>query len=360
VSVTEPTDNQMDSQAGSQMVSQTDSHQIEIVLSESVIGRVYAGSQIVLQVLVSCPAACDLRGDVLQISTSDALVQQVQLTSFDGALNATDEFVIQAPIEPGEYVFSVAYIGQPSASSPGDTKVRVSQLGALMPGDTPLGASLPDDSQLVVSHASNTESFALVVLPHTISLALWDAPFPVVLGSMFSLKAGAKCSAGCKLTGEVIEVYDQHNQQIAVSKLSEHPWPGTEAMHWTELTAEAPDTEDYYKWQIRCPEPNLQFTHSESSQTFSFRTALPPEHTVTVEVISQDLKAPIKEAMVLFFAHGTSYRGFTDAQGVARINMPKGEYDIAVAATDYREWENTLEVAGDQQIQVAMSYWPEV
>jgi len=338
--VTEPTDSQASSQTDSQAGSKTDSHLIEISLAESVSGQAYAGSQIVLQVLVSCSVTCDLRGDVLQISTSDAIVQQVQLTSFDGALNATDEFVIQAPIEPGEYSFTTTYLGQPGASSP---------------GDTPSGASQPG-----ATHASYSKTFTFIVLPHTISLALWDAPFPVVLGSMFSLKAGAKCSAGCKLTGEVIEVYDQHSQQIAVGTLSEQPWPGTEAMYWTELTAVAPETEDYYKWQVKCPEPNLQLIHLESSQTYSFRTALPPEHTVTVEVTSKDLKAPIKEAMVLFFANGTSYRGFTDAQGVASINMPKGEYDIAVAATDYREWENTLEVVGDQQIQVAMSYWPEV
>ena len=62
---------------------------------------------------------------------------------------------------------------------------------------------------------------------HRISLAVWDIPPTVVAGERFTIKAGAKSSAGCHLGGRRIEACDAAGAVIASGKLSAAPWPGT-------------------------------------------------------------------------------------------------------------------------------------
>jgi hypothetical protein len=256
----------------------------------------------------------------------DAVLKQIELTTFDEAVNGTDEFTLQAPAEPGEYAWTAVYAAQEKEDT---------------------------------LHETSSTSFSFVVKPHTISLSSWDAPFPAVLGSRFTLKVGARCAAGCRLAGERVEVYDQQGARVAAGTLGDELWQGTDALYWAELELRAPDEEGLHKWELKCPKPGLEPTHEESAHTFAFRTARPPEHVATIEIISQDIKTPIEKAAVSLYSRAASYRGFSDNTGVARVSVPKGEYNLAVVAHDYKEWESTVEVASDVSVKVELSFWPE-
>src|SRR4029078_10961694 len=73
---------------------------------------------------------------------------------------------------------------------------------------------------------------------HETSLAVWDIPTPAA-GERFSVKAGAKSSAGCTLCGRRIEVL-AGDAVVASGSLGDAPWPGTSALYWAELALRAP------------------------------------------------------------------------------------------------------------------------
>ena len=312
-----------------QDIEQVDSYKTETTMAQVATVLIYACCDMALQVKVTSSSSCDLRGGIVDIVAQDIVVMQVELTAFDDeAVSSTDKFVLQAPTEPGEYTWTAVFTPQEIEG---------------------------------VLHEPSSGTFSFVVKPHVISLAFWDAPFPAVIDSKFRLKVGARCSAGCKLTGEGIEIYDHQGVMVATGTLGDDPWRDTVAMYWAELELQAPSKEDYYKWQIRCPEFGLKPKHEESVCTFAFRAARPPEHVVTIEVASNGKAArpPIRKALVTLYARSTTYSGYSDDDGVVRLNVPKGEYNLTVIATDHKEWEGTVEVADDVTIKVEMIWCPE-
>ena len=74
---------------------------------------------------------------------------------------------------------------------------------------------------------------------HQSSLAVWDIPTPAA-GERFAIKVGAKSSAGCALGDRRIEVIDGATV-VAVGRLGDAPWPGTDALFWAEIELRAPD-----------------------------------------------------------------------------------------------------------------------
>ncbi len=303
-------------------------HETETAMLQTAPTEVDAGSDMVLKVKVSCSSACDLRGSIVEIMAQDAVVKQIELVTFDGAVNETDELVVQAPVEPGEYTWTAVYSAQEKEG---------------------------------ILHEESSAPFSFVVKPHATSLLVWDAPSPVVVNSKFKLKAGVKCSADCRLTGEKVEVYDQEGNRVATGTLGDAPWRDTAAMYWTEIELEAPSEEEFYRWEARFPEPDLELPHEETAHTFAFRTTKPPDHVLTVQVIDTDKKTPIKNALVsLHSQDGTPYRGRSDDSGVARVSVPKGEYRLTVVMTDYDDLETYVEVVEDTTVKVELTYWPEV
>jgi hypothetical protein len=302
-------------------------HETETAMLQTAPAEVDAGSDMALKVKVSCSSACDLRGGIVEIMAQDAVVKQTELVSFDGAVNETDELVVQAPVEPGEYTWTAVYSAQEKEG---------------------------------VLHEESSAPFSFVVKPHVTSLLVWDAPSPVALNSKFKLKAGVKCSAGCRLTGEKVEVYDQEGCRVVMSTLGDVPWRDTAALYWTEIELEAPSEEGFYRWEARFPKPDLELPHEEAAHTFAFRTTKPLDHVLTVEVIDTDKKTPVKNALVSLYSHGgTPYRGRSDETGVARVNVPKGEYRLTVVMSDYDDFETQVEVAEDATVKVELTYWPE-
>ena len=75
---------------------------------------------------------------------------------------------------------------------------------------------------------------------------------------------------------------------------------------------------------------------------------------MTVEVIDKDTKTPIKNADVLLHP----YRGYTDERGMARLMVPKGEYELYVSKNEYETFQTTVKVASDVAVKAELLVTP--
>ena len=307
------------------MAEEVQSHQTNTEMIQSAPPEVYAGTDITLKVRLSCPSACDLRGRIVKISAQDAVVAEgIELTQFDGAANETDEFVVKAPIEPGECTCTAVF---------------------------------PAEDKEGILHAESSVAFSFIVKPHATSMAVWDVPSPIAFSTKFKPKVGVRCSAECKLSGKEVEIYNHEGARVATGTLGDVPWSATTALYWAAVELEAPGTEGYYPWEAKFPKPDLELPHEGTAHTFAFVAARPPEHVVTVEVIDRAKKKPLKNALVALYSSGAPYRNRTDDGGVARVSVPKGEYELSVLMDNYRDFHTTAEVAGDATVRAELIFW---
>ena len=289
---------------------------------------VYAGNDIVLKVKVTCPAKCDLQGEKVVIKDQDDILLQLELTSFDGEVNETDAVVLKAPAEPGDYTWTAEFMPE----------------------------YVPEEEQ-DTPHEHISTTFPFYVELHAIALSSWGAPFPVIAGSKFTLKAGVKCFAGCKLTGQTVEIYDSEGTKLAAGTLSEEPWQDTVATYWAELEFDAPSEEGVYEWELKFPKLDLEYSHEEASHTFVFRVTRQPDHYLTIEVISDIEKTPVVGALVTITLEGTTYRGWSDNAGIVKFNVPKGDYSLLITAEDHQDFEDNIAVESDQVKRIEIMYF---
>ena len=306
------------------MTGEVQSHQTNTEMVQSAPPEVDAGTDIALKVKVSCPSACDQRGKTVRIIAQDSTVaKEVALSSFEEQMNETDEFTVKGPIELGECTWSVVFPGQ--------------EVGGVL-------------------HEESSTPVLFNVKPHATSMAVWDVPSPIAFNDKFKIKVGVKCSAECNLMDKEIRIYGQKGKKVATGALGGVAWPGTSALYWAEMELEAPGVEGYHQWRVKFPKPDLELPHEEASYHFAFTTARPPEHVVTVEVIAQDTKSPIKNARVLLRPQsGYRYRGYTDDGGVARVSVPQGEYTLYASRSDeYQTFQTTVEITDDATIKAEL------
>jgi hypothetical protein len=304
------------------MVAKTRIHETNTMIGKTALTEHTTGADITLKVRVKCTDFCDLRGSVVKITDQDAAIREIELTDFNGVENRSDEFVVHLPDTPGTYTWTAVF------------------------------PVLENDS---VHHLESTTRFSFTFKPHAISIAVWELPSPIVINSKFQIKVGVKCSANCALTGKAVEVYDQEGVQVGTATLGDIPWSGASgALYWAEVELEAPGTEGHYRWTVKVPEPNLELPHEIASYTITFDTARQPEHLVTVEVRDKDTQAPIENAHVLLHP----YSGDTGAYGVARVMVPKGEYQLYVTKNEYKTFQTNVVVASDITIKAELSVPP--
>ncbi len=307
------------------MTEEVQLHQTNTEMIKSASPEVEAGADMVLKVKVLCPSACDLRGKMLKILAQNGVVvaKEIELATFDGTANETDELVVKAPIKPREYAWTVLFPAQEVGGIP---------------------------------HQESSTPFAFIVKPHATSIAVWDVPSPITFKAKFKIKVGVKCSAGCQLAGKPIEVYDEKEAKVAPGRLGETPWQQTSGLYWTEVELAAPAAEGMYSWTARFPASELELPHEGISSSFNFKTGRPPEHTVTIEVIDKDTNTPIKGAYVLL----NPRRAYSDESGVAKIEVSKGEYELYVSKDDYATFQTTVKVSDDVTIKVELLFVPEL
>jgi hypothetical protein len=285
--------------------------------------EVDAGEEIFVRVRVSCPHGCDLRGQGVSIRDQhDAEAVRAALTELADEAYVTNPVALRAPLEVGEHSYRAV-----------------------------LAASETDG----VLHEESSTPFSFATKTHAASVNVWGLPSAIAAGERFRFKAGIKCSAGCKLSGRRLSIFDHEGEEVAPVTLAENIWPGTDALYFVEVEAQAPPAPGDYQWQVRTSEWNSGIAHAAGSFTFAVKIVRAPDHEVTVEAFDRETQSPIKGAHVLLHP----YRAYTDERGVAKLKVATGRYKLFVSGFKYIAYQGILEVAGDVTARADLAVEPE-
>lgn len=187
---------------------------------------------------------------------------------------------------------------------------------------------------------------------HEVSLAVWDIAPTVAAGERFSVKAGAKSSAGCALGGCRIEVLEG-DTVVASGSLGDAPWPGTDALYWAEIELRAPPTPGTVTFSVRLHAGDLDEPHQDASSPFNVSVVARPDHTLAVKVASSGV--PIEEAYIRL----GPYRATTDASGRAAIKLAAGRYELIVWKAGYDTEPVPVTIDADASIDVEARALPQ-
>jgi len=179
--------------------------------------------------------------------------------------------------------------------------------------------------------------------PHAAQLTVWDVPSAAVAGERFRVSVGIRCSAGCGLGGHELGLFDQDGSQVGTVTLGHEVWPGTEALYYSEVEAKAPLAPGSHRWEIRTGDWVSEVPHAAGSLPIVVRVVSAPDCEVTVKVVDRESQAPIKGARVVMHP----YRAVTDANGIAKVKVTGGPYDILVSGSKYVPASTSVEVTAD-------------
>lgn len=286
-----------------------------------------AGAGMILHAEVSCTPPCDLRGHNLVIKDqagTDAGI--IELSEFDGEANSAGSLKIMAPLQPREYIWS---------------------------------ALCPAYSTQDIFYAETSADISFTVKPHAIRVLAWDIPTAVVGGEKFNMKIGIKCSGDCQLANEEFgvedfEIYDHNGAEVATGRISGELWPGTAGLYFTEVELNAPASEGLYNWSVKCSGTVGEIPHAEGTASFGLRVVGPPEYLVSVEAIDKDRQTPMRGVRVVMHP----YMGVSDENGIAKIRVAKGAYQLFVAQTSYLTLGLPVEVTEDMSVRAELDLEP--
>jgi hypothetical protein len=196
--------------------------------------------------------------------------------------------------------------------------------------------------------------FSFVVRAHTLRMNVWDLPTAIVAGEPFSLKAGIKCSAGCGLAGREVTICDAEGVQFGGGKLRDEVWPDTSALYFAEVKGNAPLTLGNHRWEIRISASGSGIPHAAGVHVFDAKVVDPPDCEVTIESIDAGSQSPIVGARVVMHP----YRALTDANGLAKLRVVKGDYKLLVSASKYMATAQTIKVSDDVTVQAELALEP--
>jgi hypothetical protein len=193
------------------------------------------------------------------------------------------------------------------------------------------------------SHERASAEARFVVHPHASELTIWDVPPTIAAGERFRFKVGVRCSAGCCLAGQALSIVDQDGAQVGAANLGHDVWPGTDTLYVAEVEAEAPPAVATHRWEVKTAVPDSDLPHAAGSLAMAVRVVDPPDCEITVEAFDREQQAPIKGARVVMHP----YRALTDENGIAKVRVTRGQYDILVSASKYLPVSTTVDVAAD-------------
>jgi hypothetical protein len=295
--------------------------------------EVDAGGELTVVIRASCPDGCDLQGQAASIRNEDGGEFAVaELGELEGDAHSTGAVALQAPLDAGEHIWRAVL------------------------------AAIEKDGVL---HEETATTFAFSTQAHAASVNVWGVPSAIPVGEAFGFKVGIKCSAGCKLAGRRVTVFDHEGATVAAGHLREHAWPDTSALYFVELQAKAPRETGDYRWRVETPGSETpgsetpgsesRLPHAAGSSTLALKVMPAADHEVTVEAFDAESGAPIKGAHVLLHP----YRALTDDNGVAKVRVAKGTYRLFVSGFNYIAYETIIDVAGDMAIRAELLVEPE-
>jgi hypothetical protein len=294
---------------------------VTLELAEPIPPEVPVGSELRLRVRV-LGAACELRGRCIEIMAGEDIIASAALAASGDDLGATAAFALRAPDAVEAFTWNI--------------RLPPQEIDGVVYGESVLAIS---------SHTR----------PHRTSLAVWAVPSPVRMGDRFAIIVGSKSSGACALGGAKVAIRDDAGAVVGEGVLGETPWPGTDALYWTEIILDAPRREGWLCWSVAFAATDHALPHVGSSAEFSFTAVRPPEHRVAVTVTESCVAAPVEETQVAL----GPYRAATDKTGTAHIEVPAGTYDLAVWKSGFEAASRTVEITADASIAFELIRLPE-
>lgn len=309
---------------------------IELDVSEPLPAVVDLGAEFLLDIAVTTTSGRDLAGAAFKVSQGEKIVAEGVLPEILRHDPNSDEH------DP--------------RNGPIDTRdrARITLVAPRAIGSFEWIFVIPAQEIGGIAHEEASLSFSFQTGEHTTSLAVWDAPSPIVAGEKFIVKVGAKCSACCSLKGRQVELRDDNNSVVAIGTLAQEPWPGAEALYWTALEVTAPETEGFFQWPIAFSPRDCELPHQGASATLSFMTVAPAVHDVSVAIVERETALPIGDAQVRLGYH----RAATDESGVARFKVAPGKHRLFVWKASHAVPERIVEVERDLAITVEAEALP--
>jgi hypothetical protein len=290
-----------------------------IALAEPVATEVPVGGRFALKARVI--AADDLRGARVELGFDGARVATREIVAVRDGAGETEAFDVAAPDRAGTFTWTLTFPRQ--------------DVGG-------------------VTYAQSTIAVPVTVEPLRTSLAVWSVPAPVVTGARFRITVGAKSAGGVALAGAPIAIRDQHGVTAGEGRLGDTPWPGTDALYWTEIELTAPGAAGVFAWTAAFAATDLALPHRAGATSFGFAAVAPAAHRVTVAVTCAG--APVGKVQIALGPH----RAATDSDGIAIIAVPGGTHPLAAWHAEYEAFVRPLEVTRDTSVAVALTRLPEV
>src|SRR5215470_16767478 len=226
--------------------------------------EVDAGTELTVTSRVWCPHGCDLSGQSVSIRNQDNIeLASAELTGFEGEAYLTSAFALRAPVEVGEHTYQAILAAHESDG---------------------------------VLHEEMSTAFSFAAKAHDTSVHVWGLPPAIATGERFPVKVGIKCSAGCKLTGRPLGIFDHEGAQVGAGSLPDEVWPGTNALYFVEIEARAPLATGDYEWRAEIPESDSKPPHGAGSFTFAVKVVSAPDCEVTVSAFDTATQTPISGA----------------------------------------------------------------
>jgi hypothetical protein len=280
------------------------------------------GAEIALRVRVSCPAGRDRRGMAVVLIAPDGMRTTHALATHNGTVSETADIVFKTPVRVGEHLFRFV---------------------------------LPSHEIAGERHEEASLAVPVTARPQATSLAVWEVPSPVVAGERFTIKAGAKSSGGCILTGRRIEVCDDGGAVLGSGTLGAAPWPGTGALYWTELPIAAPPEPGLLTLSARFEAVGLEIPHNGTSSPFCVAVVERPKHRLTVKVFDNDTAAPVEGVEIRL----GPYRATTGPLGLAEVPISGGRHVLNVWKAGFEAPATPLDIHADTNVQVGLVPIPE-
>jgi hypothetical protein len=140
---------------------------------------------------------------------------------------------------------------------------------------------------------------------------------------------------------------------VATGHLGDAPWPGTDALFWTEIELRAPDQTGFVTLEARFDPAELDEPHESASSPFNVSVIAKPEHTLTVKVVADGI--PVEDAIVRL----GPMRGTTDAFGTATVKLAKGRYELIVWKAGYDAPVTPVTIDADASVQIDARVMPQ-
>jgi hypothetical protein len=174
------------------------------------------------------------------------------------------------------------------------------------------------------------------------------------IGGTGKVKIGVMCSSFCNLSGGRIEISSSEGEVVANGLLREHPFPGTDSLHWTELEFKVPRTEGFYEWTARFTGLEQGLRHEGVSNRFGLMTAAPACHDLEISVVDSATRTPLDNAYVRVGGRTV----FTDQRGIATVRVPNAKSEFVVWKRNYRMSRTTIEVSENDKTMVELLHSP--